>query len=41
MREQFLWRSGERAFGQRELLILRPWCESRDGDSKEVGGHIM
>ena len=36
MREQFLGRSGEKSFRQRLLLILRPWCVSRDGDSKEV-----
>ena len=38
MREQFLGRSGEKSFRQRLLLILRPWCVSRDGDSKEVVG---
>lgn len=36
MREQFLGRSGEKSFRQRELLILRPWCVSRDGDNKEI-----
>lgn len=36
--EQFLGGSREKSFRQRELLILRPWCISRDGDSKEVVG---